>query len=193
MEDVATLEAWEKDPRLVLDFYNMMRAKVWDVEPNPAHLAIAQLESKYNVVVITQNVDNLHERAGSTNIIHVHGEITKACSSIDRSLVYDLGDKPIKIGDTCEKGSQLRPAVVWFGEDVLSYDVARQHFQTAARVLVIGTSLSVYPVSRLVTKARNRAEKIIVSLEIDQKPFGYRVLREKATTAVPRIARYWLK
>ncbi|MEO1148168.1 MAG: Sir2 family NAD-dependent protein deacetylase [Cyanobacteria bacterium J06638_22] len=143
IEDVATLEAWEKNPRLVLDFYNMIRAKVWDVEPNPAHLEIAQLESKYNVVVITQNVDNLHERAGSTHIIHVHGEITKACSSIDRSLIYDLGDTPIKIGDICEKGSQLRPAVVWFGEDILSYGVARQHFQTAARVLVVGTSLSV--------------------------------------------------
>lgn len=193
IEDVATLDAWEKDPRLVIDFYNIRRAKVWEAEPNPAHLAIAQLESKYNVVVITQNIDNLHERAGSTHIIHVHGEITKAWSSIDRSLVYDLGDTPIKIGDTCEKGSQLRPAVVWFGEDILSYDVARQHFQTAERVLVVGTSLSVYPVSRLVTKARYRAEKIIVSLEIDQKPFGYRFIREKATTAVPRIAQYWLR
>ncbi|NET30778.1 MAG: hypothetical protein F6K19_02080 [Cyanothece sp. SIO1E1] len=97
IEDVATLEAWEKDPGLVLDFYNTRRAKVWEAEPNQAHLAIAQLASKYNVVVITQNIDNLHERAGSTHIIHVHGEITKAYSSIDRSLVYDLGDTPIKM------------------------------------------------------------------------------------------------
>jgi NAD-dependent deacetylase len=193
ISDVATPSAWESNPAMVLEFYNERRRQVALAQPNAAHLAIAELEARYEVVVITQNIDDLHERAGSSNIIHVHGEITKARSSIDELLIYPIGNQAIQLGDTCEKGSQLRPHIVWFDEEIQNFELARATIKTAGKVLVIGTSLTVYPAASLLKKARFHAEKILVSLEIDKKPFGYNCWREKATIAVPRIVRRWLE
>jgi NAD-dependent deacetylase len=113
LEEVATPEAWARHPQVVLDFYNERRTKACAASPNAGHQAIAELEEHYEVVVVTQNVDDLHERAGSTRIIHVHGELTKARSTVDDSLIYEIGGKPIRLGDQCALGSQLRPHIVW--------------------------------------------------------------------------------
>lgn len=119
--DVATPEAWARNPQLVLDFYNARRAQLAEVRPNFAHYLLKALEDRYTVIVITQNVDDLHERAGSSYILHLHGELVKARSTADESLIYEIGYAPIRLGDTCERGSQLRPHVVWFGEAVPAY------------------------------------------------------------------------
>ena len=189
---VATPQGWLNDPELVLDFYNQRRTELDKVEPNAAHIAIAALEEKYEVVVITQNVDNLHERAGSSEVIHLHGELTKARSTFD-DQVQDLGTKPIKLGDLCPNGHQLRPHIVWFGEEVPFIELCRQHFQTAARVLIVGSSLSVFPAAGLLKHARYHAEKLVVSMEVDKLPFGYKFLRGKAGSLVPVICENWLK
>jgi NAD-dependent deacetylase len=193
LDDVATPSAWDANPALVLQFYNERRTQALAALPNLAHRSIVELESKYEVVIISQNIDDLHERAGSSRVIHVHGEITKARSSIDPNLIYDLNDRSIEIGDTCDRGSQLRPHIVWFDEDIQNFEIARQEIQTAGKVLVVGTSLTVYPAASLLKKARYHAQKIIVSLEIEQKPYGYTWLREKASVALPRIVTSWMR
>ena len=193
ISEVATPSAWEKNPQLVLEFYNARRKKAVEALPNKAHKAIAELEEKYDVTVITQNVDDLHERSGSTNVIHVHGELIKARSTADPSLVYEIGGKEIKVGDVCDKGAQLRPHIVWFGEEIENYEVSAKHIKTAGKVLVIGTSLTVYPAAGLLKKARHHAEKIIVSLEIEKKPYGFTWLRGTAVDLVPHIINCWLE
>ena len=150
VEDVATLEAWEKNQKLVTEFYNQRRKQVMEAQPNEAHKIIADLQKTFDVTVITQNVDNLHERAGSKNVIHLHGEIVKAQSSIDPSKIYNLKNWEIKIGDTCELGSQLRPYIVWFGEMVPMMEPAIDMVGKADLFTVIGTSLNVYPAAGLV-------------------------------------------
>lgn len=192
IEDVATPEAWKTNPEVVLQFYNSRREEAFNAKPNIAHEAIAKLEETSEVVVITQNVDDLHERAGSSNVIHVHGQLKYAKSSLDENLLYLFEDKPIKIGDLCEKGSQLRPHIVWFGENIQNYEIARKHLITASRVLVVGSSLSVYPAAAILKKARFNAEKVIVTLELEKKPYGYKLLRGRATSLVPSIVRDWL-
>jgi NAD-dependent deacetylase len=191
--DVATPDAWALNPELVLQFYNERRRQVALAQPNPAHQAIVELEAKYEVIVITQNIDDLHERAGSSQIIHVHGEITKARSTIDANLTYPIGGEPIRLGDTCEQGSQLRPHVVWFGEDVQNFDIAKDAINTAGKLLVVGTSLTVYPAAALLKKARFHADKVMINLEIDRQPHGYKCWREKASIAVPSIVQRWLE
>lgn len=193
ISEVATPSAWKANPELVLQFYNERRRQIAIAQPNAAHLAIAKLETKYDVIIITQNIDDLHERAGSSQIIHVHGEITKARSSIDESLIYPLGDRNIEIGDTCERGSQLRPHIVWFDEQIQNFELAKAALKTASKVLVVGTSLTVYPAASLLNKARFHAEKILVNLEIAKKPFGYNCWRERASIAVPGIIDRWLQ
>ena len=116
--EVASPEAWQKNPELVLHFYNERRKQLFDSEPNAGHLGLAQLQDDYDVQIITQNVDDLHERAGSRNVLHLHGELKKARSTIDETLIYELSNWELKMGDCCEKGSQLRPHIVWFGEPV---------------------------------------------------------------------------
>lgn len=145
IEDVATFEAWERNQDLVLDFYNQRRKQVMEAWPNAAHLAVAELESHFDVTVITQNVDDLHERAGSSKVIHLHGEIMKARSTVDDNLVYQLKSWKLDPGDNCEKGSQLRPHIVWFGEMVPMMDSANEIAAYADLFVVIGTSLNVYP------------------------------------------------
>ena len=154
IEDVATPEAWQRNPDLVQDFYNQRRKQALSVQPNAGHLALVKLEEKYDVTVITQNVDNLHEKAGSSNVIHLHGELFKSRSTTDESLVYDIDGWEIKKGDNCAQGSQLRPHIVWFGEAVPMMDVALDITDQANILIVVGTSLNVYPAAGLVYAVR---------------------------------------
>lgn len=150
VEDVATPEAWERDPELVLRFYNMRRKAIARAQPNAAHLALAKLEGRHEVTIITQNIDDLHERAESRRVLHLHGEIMKARSSYDSSQVVTWGNRDLALGDVCVLGSQLRPHVVWFGEEVPEYRRAIPIIHEADVLMVIGTSLQVYPASGLV-------------------------------------------
>lgn len=148
-EEVATPEAFRRDPELVLRFYNQRRSQLDEVEPNSAHLLLAQLEQHYRVTIITQNVDDLHERAGSSRIVHLHGELRWACSSKNRQIREFIGSREIQSGDKAEDGSQLRPDIVWFGEAVPKMEDAIAETLTADIFLVVGTSLEVYPAAGL--------------------------------------------
>ena len=162
VEDVASIEGWYRDRQVVLDFYNARRAQLAAVRPNAAHLAIASLEDEYDVTVVTQNVDNLHERAGSTKIVHLHGELTKVrpencCNEMDgfsEETVFDIGFDAIKVGDMAPNGAQLRPHIVWFGEAVPKIDAAIDAVEAADIILIVGTSLQVYPAAGLYRYAR---------------------------------------
>jgi len=150
VEDVATPEGWRRDKEKVLNFYNMRRSQLKTIEPNLAHKIIAELEKDFDVTVVTQNVDNLHERAGSTNIIHLHGELTKVRSTLDPSLIYDWTED-CNLGDKCEKGSQLRPHIVWFGEnlDYKNTDLASDAASESDVCIVVGTSMKVAPANQI--------------------------------------------
>ena len=150
IEDVATFEAWTKNKELVLNFYNQRRKQIMNANPNEAHQMIVDLQKKYDVQVITQNIDDLHERAGSNKVLHLHGEIMKARSTLNYNLVYKLNDWEIKLGDKCECGSQLRPHIVWFGEAVPEMEKAIQLAEQADIFITIGTSLNVYPAANLI-------------------------------------------
>jgi NAD-dependent deacetylase len=147
--EVASPEGWHKNPALVLDFYNQRRRNILDAKPNEAHKLLAALENRYDVHIITQNIDDLHERAGSKNIIHLHGEILKSRSTVDDNLVFDMTSDRIKLGDLCPLGSQLRPHIVWFGESVPLIEEAAIHVVEADLLLVVGTSMEVYPAAGL--------------------------------------------
>ena len=162
VEDVASIEGWYRNPKMVLDFYNARRAQLPAVKPNAAHIAIADLEKDYDVTVVTQNVDNLHERAGSTRIIHLHGELTKVrpencCNEMDgfsEETVFDIGADAVNIGDLAPNGAQLRPHIVWFGEAVPKIEAAIEAVEAADILLIVGTSLQVYPAAGLYRYAR---------------------------------------
>jgi NAD-dependent deacetylase len=160
--DVATPEAWQKNPSLVLDFYNKRRTQVLNARPNLAHYSIAKLQERFDVVVITQNIDNLHERAGSKKVLHLHGEITKSRSTVDPGLIYHMESPELKLGMICEKGSQLRPHVVWFGEPVPQMEEACRIASTAELFIIVGTSLNVYPAAGLVDYVPEAAPKFII-------------------------------
>lgn len=192
IESVASPAGWKTHPEAVLAFYNERRKDVLRASPNAAHLAIAALETRFDVVVITQNIDDLHERAGSTNVMHLHGEILNARSSVDPSLIYRLKSDVIDIGQLCEQNSQLRPDVVWFGEAVRFMDEAAMAFASASKVLTIGTSLSVYPAAGLVDEAKTSAEKYFVAPEYEYTPLGYRLLRGSAAVVVPHVVKCWM-
>ena len=150
IEDVASPEGWAKDNEMVLDFYNIRRRQIGEVKPNEGHFGLKALEKEFDVQIITQNIDDLHERAGSSNILHLHGEITKARSSVDPSLIYDIGYKDINLGEKCAQDSQLRPHIVWFGEAVPLLEQAAFATQNADIVIIIGTSMQVYPAASLI-------------------------------------------
>lgn len=150
INEVATPEAWERDSNLVLRFYNERRKQLLQAEPNAGHIGISELENWFDVEIVTQNVDNLHERAGSTKVLHLHGELMKARSTIDPFLVYELDHWALDMGDECEKGSQLRPHIVWFGEGVPEIPKAIKIVEQADVLLVVGTSMAVYPAASLV-------------------------------------------
>ncbi len=160
--EVASTHAWQHNPGLVLRFYNERRKQLWKALPNEAHKGIAGLEEWYNVEVITQNVDDLHEQAGSSNVLHLHGELKKARSTVDPELIYSLSHWELKIGDTCEKGSQLRPHIVWFGEMVTEIKKAFTIVQNADIFVVIGTSLMVYPAASLLHYIRSGIPVFVV-------------------------------
>lgn len=154
VEDVASIEGWHRNPELVMNFYNERRKQLSETEPNAGHFAVAALEKDFDVQVITQNVDDLHERAGSTKVLHLHGELRKARSTVDPDLVYTLDHWELKFGDKCEKGSQLRPHIVWFGEAVPAFYDAIPIMEAADIVVVVGTSMQVYPAAGLVNYVR---------------------------------------
>jgi NAD-dependent deacetylase len=165
IEDVATPRAWKRNPQLVLDFYNERRKNVLAAQPNAAHYGLAALEKDFDVTIITQNIDDLHERGGSTNILHLHGEIVKMRSEDDETFVYDIRDD-IKLGDKAEDGAQLRPHIVWFEESVPMIEVAIPVVQAADIFVVMGTSLVVYPAAGLVNYALPGIPKYIVDKKI---------------------------
>lgn len=186
--DVATPEAWHRDPRLVQDFYNMRRKSVLEAKPNAAHLALVELEEKYKVTIITQNVDDLHERAGSTNVLHLHGVITKSQSSHNPRLVYDIDGWELKMGEACELGSQLRPHVVWFGEPVPMIERAAELCAKADIFIIIGTSLQVYPAAGLVEFVPEEAEKFLIDPKADELNAGdLKLLAKKAVEGVGEV------
>lgn len=162
IEDVASPEGWTKDRATVLRFYNERRKKMWACEPNAGHRGLAALEQHFRVSIVTQNIDNLHERAGSSHVLHLHGELTKARSTVDPRLVYDIEGWELKLGDRCAKGSQLRPHIVWFGEDVPLLAEAAELVSTADVLVVIGTSLQVYPAASLIDYAPGGARLFLI-------------------------------
>lgn len=164
VEDVATPEAFHRDPALVLEFYNIRRRELVKVKPNEGHIALAQMEKDFDVHIITQNIDNLHEQAGSSNVLHLHGELMKVRSTADESLIYELtAEKPeINIGDKCEKGYQLRPHIVWFGEAVPMISEAAKVAEQADVFVIIGTSMNVYPAAGLLDYVRKNAPVYLI-------------------------------
>jgi NAD-dependent deacetylase len=187
--EVATPEGWRKNPTLVMEFYNQRRKKALDVQPNRGHEILAELEKYFDVVVVTQNVDNLHERAGSTKVIHLHGSLFESRSDIDENLVYTIKGWELKIGDLCEKGSQLRPNIVWFGEMVPLMEVAARHASQADIFLVVGTSMVVYPAAGLIDYVPFEALKFVVDPnlpDIRQTPF-LKMIQEKASTGMEKV------
>ena len=187
--EVASPMGWWKNRTLVLRFYNERRIQLASCEPNDGHKGVAALEKYFDVNVITQNIDNLHERAGSTKVLHLHGELTKARSTADPSLIYDIGYKEIKPGDTCEKGSQLRPHIVWFGEAVPMMDEAIRLTTEADIFVVIGSSLNVYPAAGLIGYAPENASLWLIDPNEVVVP-AYRkveVIRAKASEGVATL------
>lgn len=160
--DVASPEGWAKDGEMVLGFYNERRKNAIAAKPNEGHKIIAELENEFQVTVITQNVDNLHEKAGSTHVLHLHGELFKSRSTVDPSLIYDIEGWALNIGDKCSKGSQLRPHIVWFGEMVPMMEVAVEETLSADIFIVIGTSLQVYPAAGLLEYVKESNPKFII-------------------------------
>jgi len=189
IEDVATFEAWQRNQQLVLDFYNQRRKQLYEVKPNAGHLALVELEKKFDVQIITQNVDDLHEQAGSTHVLHLHGELKKVRSTVDSSLVYTLDGWVLKKGDLCEKGSQLRPHIVWFGEAVPMIEPATELVSEADILMVIGTSLNVYPAAGLVYYVKPGTPVYLIDpkAEMLSGVKNLTVMRENAGTGVPKL------
>jgi len=186
IEDVATPEAWQRNQELVLDFYNQRRKQAADVKPNAAHYALVELEKHFDVTIITQNVDNLHEIAGSSNVIHLHGELFKSRSTKNPELVYEMSGWELKTGDVCELGSQLRPHIVWFGEEVPMMEIAMDVTEQADIFVVVGTSLAVYPAAGLVHYvSANKPIYIIDPAKPDiSLKSNMTFIQEKATTGM---------
>ena len=162
VEDVATPEGWRRDPEMVLEFYNQRRKQALDVKPNRGHAILVELEQQYDVTIITQNVDNLHERAGSSNVIHLHGSLFESRSTKNPALIYPIASWELKLGDMCKLGSQLRPNIVWFGEAVPMIEVAADISSGADIFLVVGTSMVVYPAAGLIDYVPDRVKKYVV-------------------------------
>ncbi len=186
---VATPEGWARNPELVLEFYNQRRKQALEAQPNEAHRILAELEAHFNVIIITQNVDNLHEKAGSSKIIHLHGELYKSRSTLDENLVYDIDGWELKLGDLCEKGSQLRPHIVWFGELVPMMEAAVRETLKSDIFLVVGTSLVVYPAAGLIDYVSDSVPKFIVDPKIPDvilRPNLY-LIEEKASEGMRKV------
>lgn len=191
IEDVATPEGWRRNPALVLRFYNERRSNAYEAKPNAGHLALAELEKYFEVSIITQNVDNLHEKAGSTQVLHLHGELNKVRSVKNSLLISDIGSNPIEIGDLAEDGHQLRPHIVWFGEAVPMIEPATDITMKADIFVVVGTSLQVHPAAGLIDYVMKSAPKFIVDPYIPDTSSNYKditFITETATVGVPQLA-----
>ena len=186
VEEVATPQAWKKNSDLVLRFYNERRRQLAVCKPNEGHIGLAKLEKYFDVRIITQNIDNLHEQAGSTKILHLHGELIKARSTTDSSLLYNIGYKDINPGDKCEKGSQLRPHIVWFGEAVPMMDEAVNIAAEADIFVVVGSSLNVYPAAGLINYAPEKASHWLIDPLDVVVPVNrnVEVIKEKASKGI---------
>ncbi|PZX61037.1 NAD-dependent deacetylase [Algoriphagus ratkowskyi] len=187
--EVASPEGWRNNQELVQDFYNQRRKQLLTCEPNQAHYILADLEKDFEVSIITQNVDDLHERAGSSHVIHLHGELKKSQSTLDPTLVYDLDHWEIKKGDKCEKGSQLRPHIVWFGEQVPKMEEAMELAASADLFVVIGTSLQVYPAAGLVSYVAAGSKIYVIDPIMPEVNFRRKVITilESATNGVKTL------
>lgn len=190
IQEVASIDGWYRNKEKVLDFYNMRRKQVFEADPNPGHFAIADLEKEFDVTVVTQNVDNLHERAGSTNVLHLHGLLSEARSEDDPSLVTKIGSDPIELGDKAADGSQLRPNVVWFGEPVPMIEKAVDVVVDADIIIVVGTSLAVYPAASLVNYTPNGIPKYLVDPSETEMRItsDWEHIRKKAAIGLPSLA-----
>jgi NAD-dependent deacetylase len=189
--EVASIEGWHKNQELVLEFYNQRRVQAMAAEPNEGHKALARLEEHFEVYIITQNVDNLHEKAGSTNVIHLHGELNKIRSVLDDNIIYEWDATPIKLGDTCKKGGQLRPHIVWFGEAVPMMEIAAQVTHQADIFMVVGTSLNVYPAAGLLDLVGNDIPKYIIDPNmprVRQNP-NLHLIEAVGSIGVPQVAK----
>ncbi len=189
--EVASPQGWRKNQGLVLDFYNQRRKNAHSAQPNAGHLALADLEQDFDVRIITQNVDDLHERAGSSHVLHLHGKLFESRSTLDPSLVYPLEGWELKQGDKCERGSQLRPNIVWFGEPVTLMEQAMEETMQADLFLVVGTSLVVYPAAGLVDFVPAHVPVFVVDPNLPdmrQHPNLHRY-EEKASTGMQKVAR----
>ncbi len=187
--EVASPEGFQKNPALVLDFYNQRRKQLFEVEPNAGHKALVELEQKYDVVVVTQNVDDLHERAGSKRIVHLHGELRKVRSTENPNTILDW-TTDLNIGDTCDEGSQLRPHIVWFGEAVPMIELALKLVNITDYVIVIGTSMQVYPAANLVYEAPKDAPVFFIDPNPQVKESDFNnisIFGEGATTGVRKV------
>ncbi|MBR1851330.1 MAG: NAD-dependent deacylase [Bacteroidales bacterium] len=187
VEDVATPEGFARNPKLVLDFYNQRRRQLASVEPNEAHRQLVRLEQRHNVTVVTQNVDNLHERAGSTNVIHLHGLLTQARGQRDTETLVDIGYNDINLGQLAPDGTQLRPHIVWFGEAVPNIEPAAELCTSADIFIVVGTSMNVYPAAGLIHYVPRKAECFVVDPK--EVPVSRQVhyYREPASSGVTRV------
>jgi len=189
VEDVASPEGWRRNPALVLDFYNQRRKKAREVQPNAAHRILADLEHDFDVTIVTQNVDDLHERAGSTNVIHLHGSLFESRSTLDPALVYPIEGWALNVGDTCARGSQLRPNIVWFGEMVPKMEDAVAVTQQADAFVVVGTSLLVYPAASLIDYVPEGAPLYLVDPKLPDLRHleGVSLFEEKASTGMAKV------
>ena len=194
IEEVASIEGWYRNPNLMLDFYNARRTQLASAKPNDAHKIIAELEKYFEVTVITQNVDDLHEKAGSHHIIHLHGELTKACSENQKKFVTDIGYRNIEYGQKAPDGTQLRPFIVWFGEEVPLLEKAIQEVNKATVVIVIGTSLNVYPAASLIYYAAPSIPVYVIDPK-EIQPVSREVvfIKEKATSGMKLLQQLLLK
>ena len=183
VEDVASIDGWYKNRNLVNDFYNQRRRQLKNSKPNDAHLMIAKLENYFNVSVVTQNIDNLHEMAGSSKVIHLHGSLTKACNE-SKTHVYDIGYRDINEGELADDGSFLRPFIVWFGEAVPLIEDAINIIYDTDILVIVGTSLNVYPAANLINYAKPSAKIYLIDPNDVRIPSNVEIIKEKATVGM---------
>ncbi|WP_281614213.1 NAD-dependent deacylase [Flammeovirga sp. SubArs3] len=193
--DVASPIGWEKNPELVLEFYNKRREQGIDAVPNKGHLTLVELEKYFDVKIITQNVDHLHEKAGSSYVLHLHGKLFESRSTADESLIYSIEGTSLDMGDLCEKGSQLRPNIVWFGEDVPMMEKAMQLTSEADYFVIVGTSLQVYPAASLLHYTSKNCKLFLVDPNIPENINKSEVhcIKENGTIGLPALMDYFMK
>ncbi len=189
INEVASIDGWYRNKEKILDFYNIRRKQAAEVDPNPAHKALADLEKEFQVTIVTQNVDDLHERGGSSNVIHLHGMLREARSEDDPNVIVDIGDKAISMGDKAPDGTQLRPNVVWFGEPVPMISKAAEVVSSADLFIVVGTSLAVYPAAGLTDYTKPDIERYLVDPGIPELYSfdGWVHIKESAASGVPKL------